>query len=138
MLSRPIYEMLPYLYMGFGALVFWVVPPGLAHAFGILLYAMGALVWVLRSNARRVDRHRHRRARSQVGHPLFVSFALYELYPFVVSGLALWLMGARPSWAVITLGAVIVTYAVWLVVQRAEGRGHGWITLVDWHQGLFR
>lgn len=137
MLSRPLYEMLPYLYLGSAAVTLNVMPLGLSHLFALLLFAGGALVWIIRSNARRRDRRRPTPRAAHVGRPLHISFASYEFYPFVVMAGALWLTALGESVIVVVLGVLLTLYSLWVLQQRAAKRGHGWVQLGGWQSSMF-
>lgn len=136
MLSRPLYELLPYAYLAGAAATLLLTPFGLAHGFALLLFAGGALVWVARSNARRRDR-RKVRARGH-HHSLHLPYAGYEFYPFAVAMTAVWIIALWPSLPVVVLSVMLLGYSLWVLARRAQLRGHGWLQLDDSHSGIMR
>lgn len=136
MLSRPLYELLPYAYLAGAAATLWLTPPGLAHGFALLLFAGGAFVWVARSNARRRDRRKalHGAAR----HGVHLPYAGYEFYPFAVAATAVWIIALWPALPVVVLSAMLLGYSLWVLGLRAQRRGHGWLQLHDGHSGIMR
>ena len=138
MLSRPLYEALPYGYLLAAALTLWLTPVGFAHLFAFVLFAAGACIWIIRSNARRADRRRSKPKPARIGGSLFVSFPSYECYPFAIMALALWLMATGQGVTVIVLGAVVLGYSLWILAQRSSRRGHGWMQLGGSDRGMLR
>lgn len=138
MLSRPLYEALPYSYMAASALTLWATPLGWAHLFALMLFAAGAIVWISRSNARRADRRRSKPKAVRMGGNLFISFSGYECYPFVIMALALWLMAAGQGVVVFVLGALVLSYSLWILAKRSASRGHGWMQLGVSDRGILR
>ena len=86
MLPKPLYEIIPYLYLGGGALGILFLDNAIGWACGGLLYGAGALVWVLRSNHRRRDRT------ADFGGQWWRTNSLYEFRPFALIAAALILM----------------------------------------------
>ncbi|WP_210395686.1 hypothetical protein [Motiliproteus sediminis] len=76
MLSRPIYESLPYAYIIAGCAVIVLLESKLAWIPGILLFIAGAHVWILRAQYR-ARLQRRPKARRRLPRPL------YEAAPFL-------------------------------------------------------
>ncbi len=138
MLSRPLYEALPYGYLAAAALTLWTTPVGVAHLFALMLFAAGALIWIARSNARRADRRRSKPKPSRIGGSLFISFPGYECYPFAIMAPALWLMAVGQGVVVAVLGGLLLAYSLWILAQRSARRGHGWMQLGVSERGMLR
>lgn len=136
MLSRPLYELLPYAYLAGAAATLWLTPFGLAHGFALLLFAGGALVWVARSNARRRDRRRPREPGHR--HSLHLPYAGYEFYPFAVAMTSVWIIALWPALPVVVLSMMLLGYSLWVLGVRAHQRGHGWLQLHDSQSGVMR
>ena len=83
MLPKPLYEAAPYVYLGGGALGILFLDHAMGWLGGALLYAIGALVWVLRSNSRRIDRA------TDFGRHWWRVNSLYEFRPFALIAIAL-------------------------------------------------
>jgi len=76
MLSRPVYEALPYVYITAGIEVIFAIGTPLAWLAGGLLYATGAYVWILRANVRE-------REVNPAYRPRGMPRTLYEATPFL-------------------------------------------------------
>ncbi|WP_207062628.1 hypothetical protein [Motiliproteus sp. SC1-56] len=89
MLPKPLYEALPYGIFALGSLCWLLSERPLVVVLGIVLYCLGALLWVWRTHYRRRDRVRANlvdKVRSQRLKPRFRHWvwprALYEAMPF--------------------------------------------------------
>ncbi len=78
MIPKAIYELKPYLYLVGGSVII-VFLSGMAIPAGILLYALGAWLWLMRSEYRRVNA----RQPNAVGARFYWNDTLYELQPFM-------------------------------------------------------
>jgi hypothetical protein len=74
---KPIYEVVPYLYMSGGIAEVSYIKGLLGTSAGVLLFLSGALIWVLRSNARRTDSEVTRKEIKN-------NEVVYELKPFLL------------------------------------------------------
>ncbi|WP_051333519.1 hypothetical protein [Aliagarivorans marinus] len=86
MLSKPIYELLPTLYLSVGSGSVLYLDSSLGLAGGALLFLIGALVWVMRSNYRRQDEPQAPQKR------LAIPENIYEFYPFILFATAIVLL----------------------------------------------
>lgn len=75
LLSKPVYESLPYVYLmaGFGVIAF---SDGLVWTGGVVLFVAGSVIWVMRSCFRRTNKD------WQVQRDWVILDDLYELAPF--------------------------------------------------------
>lgn len=79
LLPKNLYEVLPYTYMTAGVAEIGLFDSILAMSSGILMFIAGALVWILRSNYRRVDAGYAKHSATKQG--------FYELKPFCLIAL---------------------------------------------------
>lgn len=98
MFPKGIYEVLPYTYMSVGIVEIGFVESIMATISGVVLFLAGAIVWVMRSNARRTDPVTTRRNTNS-------GEILYELKPFIL----------------IMLGAMVITYFNYWMVYPIAG-----------------
>ncbi|WP_210396082.1 hypothetical protein [Motiliproteus sediminis] len=127
MLPRPLYEVLPYLYL-FGSLGListqsnWMV-----ILFAWVLYTAGAITWVLRSDARRVNK---RMPKSQKN--LFLHEDFYESLPFLFIGMGVLAVRFIESWIVFWAGFALMVYGGYVLAIRISRRKISWID--DWRR----
>lgn len=111
MLPNRLYEFLPYLYIGTGALAMSLLGNVIAVLSGLILIVAGALVWILRSDHRRGD------LKNGNAHQGSMPFWLYELQPFVYAtgGLLLWQFGNNQYLYPSALILIVVGLQIWLI-----------------------
>ena len=116
-LSRPIYELLPYIYLAVALLLIASAPPiMMGHISADLLLFCGAYIWMMRSDARRTDVDEDRKGSS---------FKLaYELKPFICLGIAAELIGFERNLFTLTTASALCLYALSLLVVRIRYRRH--------------
>ncbi|MCE0555644.1 MULTISPECIES: hypothetical protein [unclassified Motilimonas] len=121
MLSKVTYEVLPstYLLTGIGSIS--MLEPYYGVIAGFILYSIGALIWVMRSNYRRKDEHR-KPTRTHFVWPEW----LYEFTPFILIAGAAWLLQAIPETGTMVAATAIVLYALHKLYQRYQHRQHEW------------
>ncbi len=130
MLSRPVYEILPYAYLAAGCVGLVALDLGPAQLFAGLLYLAGAFVWVMRSNYRRADLRRNGKwQRSSDVSRVRVPNRVYELFPFVILGLAVWLLSFADTPFKAVPALMLIGYSAWVIVRRIHYRQHGWVKL---------
>ncbi len=120
MLIKPIYELLPsaYLALGSGSVV-WS-DSGLGLFGGVLLFILGALVWVMRSNYRRQDEA------IVPTKPITIPESIYEFMPFVLLAMAVGLVANIPH-PLAYLVAIICSYrGLQLLYLRHRYRQFAW------------
>ena len=119
---QTLYELLPYGYLLTGSLVSLTMDSGLARFWGLVLYGLGALVWILRSRHRRRDRPRTNRR-----HGLFLPGSIYESLPFFYIAIALLLIPLVGSIEALTVGVIFVLLGCQRLSLRVRHRRHDWI-----------
>ena len=78
MVPKPIYELMPYLYLVTGGVIIAALV-GYATPAGLLLYAYGTWLWLMRSDHRRVNQ----RQPAFIGTRFYWGENFYELQPFL-------------------------------------------------------
>ncbi len=121
MLSKMTYELLPitYLVTGLGSISMLETSYGIIA--GSILYSVGALIWVMRSNYRRTDERRHPK-RSLVVLPEW----LYEFIPFVLIGCAAFIIQLSHQLAATISATLLTLYALHKLYLRYQHRRHEW------------
>jgi len=122
-LPKHFYESLPYLYIVSALLVVVLTEGGLVYLFAALLYAGGAMVWVMRSAYRRktspVVVHNRR------GFVMFPAM-LYEYLPFVYLGVGVLVLSqvAMP-WSIVPGGLLCLAgILVWMIRAIYRNQAH--------------
>ncbi|RKF14465.1 hypothetical protein DBZ36_17590 [Alginatibacterium sediminis] len=116
-LSKPFYELLPWIYFALGSLGICFGQSWLWAGFAGILYSLGALIWIMRSNYRRKDPIL---PRSQFLIPEFI----YEFIPFVWVFLSLCAAALSQQSIAYVFAAPIIGYGCWLLTKRYQNR-HG-------------
>jgi hypothetical protein len=117
MLIKPIYELLPFTYMAIGGLSLLYLEPKYAIAAAILVYILGARIYILRSNNRRTDLRRKRKQG-------LMPSAVYNYLPFIciLAASALYRFVPKDSSALIAI--CLLTYGIYILMRRASYRNH--------------
>jgi len=122
-LSKPVYEALPYAYILTGSTVLITQNSLLAWASGLLLYAVGAIIWLLRARYRCAPAAPTRRVKLPV--------TAYEAAPFIYIAAGLfchltYLYAEGGQTPMLTLAAAVMLYGAgygsWFM--RAYYRGY--------------
>ncbi len=115
MLNKPLYELLPYLYLvaGFGLINY--IPNWVTSAAGALIFIMGAIVWNMRSEFRRKDRLFNRKKRGQ-GH------FLYNLKPFALFLIGITCIAWNDQKLVQFFSMLLCLTAIWILFLRCNNR----------------
>jgi hypothetical protein len=120
MLPDKLYELLPYCYVGAGVMTVFMMPghPVLTSLSGSLLILAGGLVWVLRSEHRRMDLN------AQGRYPGPLPFWFYELLPFgyILTALMLFAWASSPLLYPSAVIFLIIGNQLWLL--RSSQRKH--------------
>ncbi|MFO6423084.1 hypothetical protein [Motilimonas sp. KMU-193] len=121
MLSKMTYELLPmtYLVAGVGSISMLETSYGIIA--GTILYSVGALVWVMRSNYRRTDQRRQPR-RSLFLLPEW----LYEFIPFLLIACAAFIIQLSHQFAATIAATLLTLYAMHKLYLRYQHRRHEW------------
>ncbi|QTH63831.1 hypothetical protein J1N51_14140 [Psychrosphaera ytuae] len=111
MFPKLIYESLPYAYMSIGVVEINYFETILATMSGVLFFFAGALVWVMRSNARRTDPEKTRK------HKESGQF-FYELKPFLLIFLGVMVLAYVNNWLVYPLAGIVCLFGVYIMLIR--------------------
>ncbi|ABL99110.1 hypothetical protein SHAM105786_08250 [Shewanella amazonensis] len=117
MLKKPLYESLPYLCMLCATATLLWQQNTLALAAGLLLFFVGARVYILRSDNRRTDPARKRK---KGGLPK----GLYELLPFACLALSFVLLAQPGSAWLIFPALMLLAYGLYVLASRSSYRDH--------------
>lgn len=115
MLSKPVYESLPYIYFAVGYGLITYQPSFFATFSGSLFFIAGALVWALRSHFRRTDPQFNRQNNGNIAK-------WYELKPFIMFLLAVVLMTWVDHNLVMLFAGVLIILAMWIIFLRVHNR----------------
>lgn len=123
MLSQRVYESLPYLYLGLGLAILCSVKNPYAFSSALLFILAGAVVWVVRSEHRRI---RHRLTPQLHGA---LPFWCYELLPFSYLTLGLSLLVYSENMLMYPSAVVlaVIGFQVW-VMRALQRRPHHHVT----------
>ncbi|WP_445946679.1 hypothetical protein [Shewanella sp.] len=117
MLIKPIYELLPFTYMAIGGLSLLYLEPKYAIAAAILIYLLGARIYILRSNNRRTDLKRKRKQG-------IMPQTLYNYLPFLCILAASILYRLVPRDSSVLIAICLLTYGLYILMRRASYRNH--------------
>jgi hypothetical protein len=117
MLIKPIYELLPFTYMAIGGLSLLYLEPQYAIAAAVLVYLLGARIYILRSNNRRTDLKRKRKQG-------IMPSTLYNYLPFICILAASALYRFVPKDSTVLIAICLLTYGLYILIRRASYRNH--------------
>ncbi|GIU30100.1 hypothetical protein [Shewanella sp. MBTL60-007] len=120
MLSRPVYEALPYTYIALGSISLMILEQTYAQLFAALLFLLGSRIDVMRSTNRRTDPQKRRR-RGKL--PAFI----YEHTPYLYLLMALLLLKLDSKLAPI-VSITLLSYALYILLRRTMHRKHKTVT----------
>ncbi|MFT6985504.1 MAG: hypothetical protein ACJAT7_001314 [Psychromonas sp.] len=116
MLSKPIYEFVPYACLSVGGVSVISVDSALGIVAGVGLYTLGALVWMMRFHSR----HPVKRNFSRRGYIL--PEEIYEFKPFLFLAGSLLLFSFYTSAWAIGVGLAIVAHSLYILFKRYQNR----------------
>lgn len=111
-----LYEAVPWFCLGFGTSAYLIMDIWFAKVFALVLYAMGAWIWILRSNYRRSDRKSRRIEGSRVG------FAFYEALPFIYVGVSVFIWGLSENFWFLPSSVLFLLAASQIFILRKMNR----------------
>lgn len=121
MLNKLTYEVLPSTYLLTGVGSISLLEPHYGIIAGFILYFLGALIWVMRSNYRRKDEHRKPSRKFLVWPEWF-----YEFTPFVLIGGAATMVQFSHQIGTSIAATVISLFALHKLYLRYQHRQHEW------------
>lgn len=117
MLPRPIYEMMPFIYLVLGSTFVIGAEHDLMFIAGCALFIAGSMITFLRSEFRRIDEHELPENKLVV-LPEYV----YELLPFVYLLCSLLIIRFSDSRAAHVVAAILISYGMIRLYQRYRNR----------------
>jgi hypothetical protein len=117
MLTRPIYESLPYGYMTVGSSSFVILDQLYAILAAVVMFAIGAKIYNLRSENRRTDDFRRRKF-GRIPDPI------YGILPFCYFFTATAIFKFSPTDSGQFLALCLACYALFILFRRASYRRH--------------
>ncbi|MEH6472159.1 MAG: hypothetical protein V7752_12995 [Halopseudomonas sp.] len=117
MVPKPIYEVLPYLYLLSGSIIIAALG-GHATLAGLLLFCFGSWLWLVRSDYRRINA----RQPKSLGSRFYWSDTVYELQPFgyILAGVLVFGLLQHPIRLV--SGPLMVMIGIAVLMLRASQR----------------
>ena len=116
MLSKPIYEFVPYACLIVGGVSVIFIEGALGIIAGASLYTLGALVWMMRFHFRHPAKRNFSRRGSVVPEEV------YEFKPFLFLASSLFLFSFYSSAWAIGIGLAIVAYSFYILFKRYQYR----------------
>lgn len=111
MFPKVIYESLPYAYMSIGVVEINFFQTALATLSGVLFFFAGALVWIMRSDARRRDPEITRK-HTDSGQ------LVYELKPFFLIFVGVMILAYVNNWLVYPFAGLVCLFGVYIMLIR--------------------
>ncbi len=115
MFPKALYEAFPYVYMTTGIAEIGYFQSLLATGSGLLFFLAGALIWVMRSNARRTDPAATRK-NSSTGQ------VWYELKPFLFIAAGVLIVNYLDARMVYPIAGLIILVGFYIVLLRTTHR----------------
>ena len=117
MLTKPVYEALPYGYMALGVASFMLLEPNYALIASAVIFVLGARIYTMRSQNRRTDPIKRRKSG---GIPKMI----YDLLPFLYLLGALSIFKFLPEKFYPLLAILLLSYSFYILVRRKLYRRH--------------
>lgn len=117
MLSRTVYETLPYGYMTIGSVSFIMLEQTFALVAASVVFVLGARIYNMRSDNRRTDTERRRK---KGAIPSFI----YNFLPFISLLIALVIFRNMPNGYGPLYALCFLTYGLYVLLRRASYRQH--------------
>jgi len=116
MLSKPIYEFVPYACLSVGGVSVIFIEGALGILAGASLYMLGALVWMMRFHFRHPAKPNFSRRGSALPE------GIYEFKPFLFLASSLFLFSFYSSAWAIGIGLAIVVHSFYILLKRYHNR----------------
>ncbi|MCW8884297.1 MAG: hypothetical protein OQK12_03455 [Motiliproteus sp.] len=113
-IQKPVYEVLPYVYIVIGILVVIALDSPLTYLSGALFYTAGSAVWVMRSAYRR--KNSRKEVSNRQGRVLFPE-KVYEYLPFFYIAVGIMLVVTFDTWLAYLPGGILCMAGmlVWMI-----------------------
>ncbi|MCS6205506.1 hypothetical protein ACRN97_07600 [Shewanella baltica] len=117
MLTKPLYEILPFGYMALGSSSFIALDINYALVAATVVFVLGARIYVMRSQNRRTDSARRRKSG-------YLPEMIYNFLPFIYLIAALAIFKFFPKDLYPILAICLLSYGLYILVRRSLYRRH--------------
>ncbi|WP_394146766.1 hypothetical protein [Shewanella atlantica] len=117
MIAKSLYEALPISYITIGSASILMLEQRAAIFFAIILFALGAKIYDMRSQNRRTDPLKKRKAGK-------LPDSLYNFIPFIYLFAATLVFKLYPTIYGAMIGAGIIAYSLYILIKRSSYRRH--------------
>lgn len=117
MLAKPLYEILPYVYMALGSSSFITLDINYAMITATVIFILGARIYIQRSQNRRTDPARRRKSG-------YFPEVIYNFLPFIYLFAALSIFKFMPKDLYPLLAICLLSYSLYILLRRALYRRH--------------
>ncbi|MCI2962003.1 MULTISPECIES: hypothetical protein [Shewanella] len=117
MLTKPLYEILPFGYMALGSSSFIALDIDYALVAATVVFVLGARIYVMRSQNRRTDSVRRRKSG-------YLPEMIYNFLPFIYLIAALAIFKFLPKDLYPILAICLLSYGLYILVRRSLYRRH--------------
>ena len=116
MLSKPLYELLPYVCISAGGVGIVSIENAMGVIAGAILYVMGAIIWTMRFHFRHPAKRKFTRQGSLVKEDL------YEFKPFILLAVALALLALNSNVWMFGFGFALCFHSLYIFYMRVHCR----------------
>lgn len=116
MLSKPIYELVPYACISSGGVGVISIDNLLGISAGAVLYVLGSIIWTMRFHVR----HPAKKSFKRKGYVLPED--LYEFKPFMLLAVAIILFSVGSSAWVFMASFLMCSYSLFIILRRIQCR----------------
>ncbi|HEY5716987.1 MAG TPA: hypothetical protein VIS52_00730 [Motiliproteus sp.] len=127
MLPKALYEILPYAYLFGGLSLMTSQSDWIILACSWIVYTGGSIMWVLRSDARRINKRIPPYSKG-----FYLHEDIYESLPFLFIGIGVLAIRFLESWVFFSVGLVMMAYGGYVLAIRIVRRKISWID--DWRR----
>lgn len=117
MLTKPLYEILPFGYMALGSSSFIALDINYALVAATVVFVLGARIYVMRSQNRRTDSARRRKSG-------YLPEMIYNFLPFIYLIAALAIFKFLPKNLYPIVAICLLSYGLYILVRRSLYRRH--------------
>jgi len=117
MLTKPLYEILPFGYMALGSSSFIALDINYALIAATVVFVLGARIYVMRSQNRRTDSAKRRKSG-------YLPEIIYNFLPFIylLAALAIFKFLPKDLYPILAIG--LLSYGLYILVRRSLYRRH--------------
>lgn len=117
MLTKPLYEILPFGYMALGSSSFIALDIKYALVAATVVFVLGARIYVMRSQNRRTDSARRRKSG-------YLPEMIYNFLPFIylIAALAIFKFLPKDLYPIVAI--CLLSYGLYILVRRSLYRRH--------------